>query len=250
MKAIDPAALEDVGFWVLPIKEPFRRLRQSPGVVTVVVLSLGVVALGGLWPGVIRALESRTDLLADAQVWRLLTYVFPHEGGWVHVVLNMLVLSAYGPQLELVVGAYRFVVAYFVSGAVGMALLFAFNPIDAERGIRSGASLAVFGVVAATLVIHLVVSGWRSLPVRFAAGTCLMLLVVGGLLGVAGHQGVIEPGWHGFAFGFFNHSLGMLAGAVVGLAYGVRWKWMLAAATLALTVTAAIGLGIGTTRWT
>lgn len=239
-------------FLVLPLAETPRALRRSPGVVGVIVLSLAVVALGGAWPTATRSLEATTAGLADWELWRLATYVFPHEHGWLHVAVNMTLLALFGWQLEHRVGTFRFLLIYIGSGAVGMALLFAFNPIDAERGIRSGASLAVFGVVAALATWHVLRDGRRSRAMLWAAPTCAVLLIAAGTRQVRGKEGIIEPGLTGFAFGFLSHALGMVAGVLLALAVvhppSTRTTRIVGAGVALFALIA--GLQIGAGRWT
>jgi membrane associated rhomboid family serine protease len=237
-------------FLALPITETPAQLRRSPGTSSIIVLSLAVVALGGIWPSVTRALECTSKGLREGELWRLITYVFPHEGGWQHVVVNMAVLALFGWQYERRVGSRRLVAVYLGCGAVGMALLSAWNPIDAERGLRSGASLAVFGIVAALTVWHVTDGGWRAPAIPWATGTCLALLVAGGVLAIGGHAGVIEPGLHGFVFGFLNHGLGMVAGLALGVVAVTTVRRSVRCATAASTALVALAaLGVGLARW-
>jgi hypothetical protein len=71
-----------------------------------------------------------------------------------------------------------------------MALLTAANPIDAARGLRGGASLAVFGALA---TVNGVRDGVRSAAMVWAIPTCVVLLIVAGLLSVRGRGDVIAP---------------------------------------------------------
>lgn len=238
-------------FLILPLTETPRELRRAPGVVAIIVVSLAVVALGGAWPAVTRSLEATTGGLAAWELWRFATYVFPHEHGWLHVAANMTVLGLFGWQLERRVGTARFLLIYVGSGAVGMALLFACNPIDAERGIRSGASLAVFGVVAALATWHAIRGGWRSPAMLWSVPTCAVLLIAAGVRQIRGKEGIIEPGINGFAFGFLNHALGMVAGVLLALAVirppSTRPTRVVGAGVALFTLIASLQIGAG--RW-
>ena len=238
-------------FLVIPLRETPTKLRHAPGSMAVIVASLVVVALAGPWPSVARSLEATTSAFADGELWRLFTYVFPHEHGWWHVLVNMGLLALFGWQYERIVGTARFLATYAGSGAVGMALLFAFRPIDADRGLRAGASLAVFGIVSALTTRHALVGGWRGPAMPWAGGTCLGVLLASGLVALDGHSGATEPGVDSFLFGFSNHALGVLAGMLLGLAVpsGARPATRLIAGALALTALLA-GMLTGLVRWT
>lgn len=244
------ARAEPEPFLVLPVVVAPAGLRRAPGTLAVIVASFVVVGLGEVWPAVTRWLQATTVGLEDFELWRLLTYVFPHEHGWIHVLVNMAVLALFGWQLERLLETLRFLIVYLGSGAIGMALLFAFNPIDAAHGIRGGASLAVFGTVAALATSHAVRSGIRSPAMRWAAPTCLVLLTAAGLRHLNGKDDLIDPGLDGFLFGFLNHALGMVAGVLLGISvprHGSR-RARLMAGGVALVVFVA-GLGVGRARW-
>lgn len=244
------APAEPDPFLVLPVVETPASLRRAPGVLAVIVASFAVVGLGEVWPMVTGWLQATTADLSDGELWRLLTYVFPHEHGWLHVLVNMAVLALFGWQLEHLVGTTRFLIVYFGSGAIGMALLFAFNPIDAAHGLRGGASLAVFGTVAALATSHAVRSGIWSPAMRWASPTCLVLLSAAGLRHVNGKDGLIDPGLDGFLFGFLNHALGVVAGVLLGVAvpwHASRTTRVAAGAVALVAVVSALVVGVA--RW-
>jgi membrane associated rhomboid family serine protease len=244
------------GFRVFPAIEAIHRVPRSAGVVLIMAISFGVVALNGADLAVGRALEARTDVLAAGQYWRLVTYVLPHDGGWLHVSLNMALLGLYGWQLERIVGTARFLVVYVVSGAVGMALLFSFRSIDTTTGLTGGASLAVFAVVAATGVLYAGAEPTRRKDVIRVATTVVVLLALAGVISMArrrvGESGAAVPtGFNGVVFGVVNHSLGVIGGLLVGgtlLRRGPRHdKKRAVAIVLTVTITAA-ALATGTLR--
>ena len=87
-------------------------------------------------------------LVADGDLWRLVTYSFVHSG-IIHIGFNMLILWQLGTMLEPAIGRLQFGVIYFVSvlsGALGALLL--------EPNVGTvGASGGVFGLMAAAVVI-------------------------------------------------------------------------------------------------
>jgi membrane associated rhomboid family serine protease len=94
---------------------------------------------GGLWlPGV-----------SDGAWWQPLTSMFAHTEV-LHIGFNMLALWVLGPQLEHVLGRLRFTALYLLSGLVGSAAVYLLSP---EFTPTLGASGAVFGLMAALLVI-------------------------------------------------------------------------------------------------
>jgi membrane associated rhomboid family serine protease len=76
----------------------------------------------------------------------LFTYVFAH-GGWWHVLPNMTALWVFGAIAERVMGTWRFVAGYFLSGAVG-AFSYALVVPNSTKPL-AGASLAIAGIVGA-----------------------------------------------------------------------------------------------------
>ena len=54
-------------------------------------------------------------LIQQGQVWRLLTPIFMHFGGF-HIIFNMLALAAFGQRVELAKGSTRFLVFVVLTG--------------------------------------------------------------------------------------------------------------------------------------
>ena len=179
-------------------------------------LSTLVVALDGIWPAVSDSLQVTDVSLHRHEYWRLFTYVFPQENGWAHLAVNMFTLFLYGWQLERVVGARRFLVAYFGTGAAGMLLLSTLRPINATTGLRSGASLATFGVVAAIAATYVIRKRKLDGTVGSIVVVCLALLGFAALITSRGTPGVVSAGLDGAVYGAVNHSFGLAAGLLVG----------------------------------
>lgn len=55
--------------------------------------------------------------LTEGRYWTLLTSVFSHNMIW-HILINMLVLSSFGPILERVLGSRRFLRFYLAAGII------------------------------------------------------------------------------------------------------------------------------------
>ncbi|MEO6511111.1 MAG: rhomboid family intramembrane serine protease [Nocardioides sp.] len=93
--------------------------------------------------------------VADGAYWQLLSSGFLHEQIW-HIGFNMLALWVLGPQLELAIGRTRFIALYFLSLFAGSALVLWAAPANSST---LGASGAVFGLMAALLVLAFKVGG-------------------------------------------------------------------------------------------
>lgn len=90
-------------------------------------------------------------LVADGDVWRLLSSGFIHIGP-IHLLVNMFALYIIGRDVELVLGRSRYLAVYFLSLLGGSASVLLFeNPLAAT----AGASGAVFGLLGAQAVILL-----------------------------------------------------------------------------------------------
>ncbi len=85
--------------------------------------------------------------IGHGQIWRLVTYLFLHDpySPW-HVIFNMYGLWVFGVEIEKTWGTKRFVIFYFLSGAVaGLFSIFFWNSVIIGA---SGAILALLTVYA------------------------------------------------------------------------------------------------------
>jgi membrane associated rhomboid family serine protease len=146
-----------------------------PGVVTLGLIGLNVLvflmisATGGgdgwLLPnlalipvGAVYLVDGQPTLvegISDGAVWQLLTAMFTHVQLW-HIGFNMLALYILGPQLELLLGRLRFAALYLFSGLVGSAVVYW---LAAPFSVTVGASGAIFGLMAALLIVAIRVRG-------------------------------------------------------------------------------------------
>ena len=131
---------------------------------------------------------------APFQPWRLVTAMLVH-GGILHLALNMLALWMIGRQLEPMLGRWRFLTLYVLSGVGGSALFGILSPGSATVG----ASGAVFGLFGALLVIGLHI------------GANMTGLFV--LLGINLVIGFVP----GFGIAWQAHIGGAIVGALIGL---------------------------------
>jgi len=131
-----------------------------------------------------------------------ITYQFLH-GGWMHLGINMLMLAAFGPPIERLLGVPRFVLFYLVCGVVAGLVHVLVYPGSPDPVV--GASGSISGVFGAVLMLMRYVGSLTSLlPV---AAIWIGLNVFFGLFGGA-------PGAAGESIAWVAH----IAGFVFGLA--------------------------------
>lgn len=94
---------------------------------------------------------------ASFEPWRMLTSIFTHSTGSVfHILFNMYALWLFGRNLERLIGSVSFAALYFLAGLGGSVgvLLWGYTSTDALVTPTVGASGAIFGVLAATVVAY------------------------------------------------------------------------------------------------
>jgi membrane associated rhomboid family serine protease len=138
------------------------------------------------------------DLLS--QVLAPITYQFLH-GGWLHLVINMVTLAAFGAPVERLLGVRRFILFYLSAGVVAGFVHVLLFPQSTDPVI--GASGAVSGVFGAVLMLMRYVGSLTSLlPV---AGIWIALNVFfgifGGMPGAGGEQIAWAAHIGGFVYG-------------------------------------------------
>ena len=142
---------------------------------------------------------------------QVVSSMFLH-GGWAHLLFNMLFLFVFGCAVEDLVGWWRFLLIYFISGWLGTA---AFVVTASGTALLIGASGAISGILGAHLVLlprNQVTVLWWIVPHPFyvrlvtmpawlvvgvwVAGQILFMLISGGESGVAyaAHLGGIAAG--------------------------------------------------------
>jgi membrane associated rhomboid family serine protease len=178
-----------------------------PGVVSLILGLLNVVAFvvtvatapGGLSGNTGSRLFDELELVpirvaVDGEYWRLLGSAFLHIG-LLHLAGNLLALAIVGPALERVFGWWRFLAIYLVSALGGSVAVYLFG---SPFGAVAGASGAIYGLFAATLIVvrklgldarFMVLAVALNFAVSFAPGISLLGhlggFVTGGLLTLA-----------------------------------------------------------------
>ncbi len=94
---------------------------------------------------------SNYAVVAGGQWWRLFTAQFLHIG-IMHLVSNAVIIYYMGMYMEPILGHWRFLAVYLLSGVGGNLLSLAFG---SDRAISAGASTALFGLFGAMTAIGL-----------------------------------------------------------------------------------------------
>ncbi len=140
----------------------------------------------------------------------LVTSMFLH-GGWLHLIGNMLFLWVFGDNVEDAMGHRRFVVFYFLCGAIAGLAHAGSDPASTIPTV--GASGAVAGVLGAYFVLHPRVGVWGllfgiipiRLPTVIVLGSWIGLEVLNALTSSARDAGIA----------WWAHIGGFLAGAAL-----------------------------------
>jgi membrane associated rhomboid family serine protease len=177
------------------------------GVVTLILGVLNVVAFvvtvatapGGLAANTGSKLFDELELVplrvaVEGEYWRLVGSAFLHIG-LLHLAGNMLSLAIVGPALERVFGWWRYLSIYLVAALGGSVAVYLFG---SPYGAVAGASGAIYGLFAATLIVirklgldarFMVLVVALNFGVSFAPGISLLGhvggFVAGGLLTLA-----------------------------------------------------------------
>ena len=138
--------------------------------------------------------------------WTLLTSMFMH-GGFLHMLVNSIVLLSFGPALELRIGRRQFLYVFLGSGILAAAAQLLVIPPDVVILGASGAILGVMGALTA-LAPRTPVLLFFIIPMPLWVATA-GFGVLSALLALTGYGGSIAHTAH-------------LTGIIVGLAYGYR----------------------------
>ncbi len=97
------------------------------------------------------------SLPENFEPWRIVTSVFTHSPSSIfHILFNMYALFLFGRNLEQMLGRGLYASLYLLAGVGGSLAvqLWGYTSVDALRTPTVGASGAIFGVLAATLVVY------------------------------------------------------------------------------------------------
>ena len=173
----------------------FAMLDQK-GTVVLIAVSVAIWLLDRLSGGFLSQWLAYNSALLPTQPWRIVTVLFVHSGVF-HILFNMWALFIFGRMLENMLGTWRFLALYFISGIAGSMLVTFLAP----GTWVVGASGAIFGLFAAFFVLQ------RSL-----GNNAVQLLVIIGLNLVIGFLPGTNISWQA-------HVGGVLAGFVTGFVF-------------------------------
>jgi membrane associated rhomboid family serine protease len=139
------------------------------------------------------------------QPWRMVTSLFVHSGLF-HILFNMWAVFIFGRMLENMLGSWRFLALYFLSGLGGSMAVTLLAPTTSVVG----ASGAIFGLFAAFFVLQ------RSL-----GSNAVSLLVIMGLNLVIGFLPGTNISWQAHVGGI---AVGFLTGYVFSKTRNVRQR--------------------------
>ena len=138
--------------------------------------------------------------ISRGEYWRLITPIFMHIG-FFHLVSNTIALIIFGPIMEKVLGSYKFLIIYLITGVWGNIASFL-----SSYAIGAGASGALFGL---------------------AGSYAAYLYINRGNLGDWGREALIGLGWivginliFGFTMNGIDNSAhlgGLVSGWVIGI---------------------------------
>nr|WP_241661164.1 rhomboid family intramembrane serine protease [Thermomonospora catenispora] len=157
--------------------------------------------------------------VVDGEFHRLITAAFLHSppsGSFsiTHILFNMWALWVLGPQLEQVLGRWRFTALYLLSALGGSVLLYLVNP----TGVAVGASGAIFGLFGAYFVVAKRMNAPTGGIVTLLALNLVITFTVSGI-SWEGHIGGLVVGsllTAAFAFAPRNNRTALHVAAVAG----------------------------------
>ncbi len=152
------------------------------------------LATGGVNGPVTAALLFNPSLVA-AEPWRLVTTMLVH-GGILHIGFNMWAVWIFGQILERMLGSWRFVALYVISGIVGSMAV----TLIAPQTSVIGASGAIFGLFACFFVLQHSLGGNAVQILVVIALNLVIGFIVPGIAWQAHVGGIVGGFLTGFIF--------------------------------------------------
>jgi membrane associated rhomboid family serine protease len=164
--------------------------------------------------------------VAGGQYYRLLTSAFTSPGtslgglGFLDIAFNMWALIVVGPELERLLGRWRFLGVYLLSAIGGSVLYYYMAPY----GLAAGASGAIFGLFGAWFVV--------ARRLRLDTRGIVLLIVINLVFSFVYRS---EIAWQ-------DHVGGLVVGAIITIAYAYAPRQNRTAYQVAATVAVAAAL--------
>lgn len=217
---------------MIPLSDADRRPVQFPLVTVIIIAANSAVFLLELLKGrhfILSLAYIPANIVRGKDLLTIVTAMFVHAG-WFHILGNMVYFWAFAPEIEDVMGRWRFAVFYLAGGLVASFVQIGVNPSSTLPNLgASGAIAAVMGAFLITFpkdrIRTIVLLGFfviiPFIPAMILVGIWFLLQLfseVGSL--VAGQTSGIAHMAHigGFVFGLlvariFERPRGRTAGA-------------------------------------
>lgn len=142
------------------------RTRSAGRFKNIPVITIVLIALNLLYFIVLATQGSTTDasfmthmggnygpyIFKDFEIWRLFTSMFMHFG-ISHLISNMVYLGIVGYSLENLIGRWKYLLIYMISGIGGGLISAAYYYLTDSNTLSVGASGAIYGLVGVTCYI-------------------------------------------------------------------------------------------------
>jgi rhomboid protease GluP len=183
-------AITILAVYILSIKNFSRKRAPSPNLpslATKLLIAINVavfiyqVSRGATNDGVefVQMGAAYSPFLAEGQWWRIFTAQFLHWGA-AHLAFNMLGLWILGRTVEAMVGFWRYIGLYLISGAGGMLIAWGVAELtpDSHPIILLGASASVLGLVGTQAAVSLLAYRYTGSVVAKAQLNAMTQIVI------------------------------------------------------------------------
>jgi rhomboid protease GluP len=179
------------------------RPRFIPWLTIVVFVVCGAfTAAQFFYPQLIPALRRQPSMFNALELWRLVTSLLVHDGGWTQIAGNFISLAVIGTLAEWVTSRWLWLLAFFAGGLSGNIIGYFWQPYGAGNSI---AFYGLLGLLAAWLLSHPVRNprvryGLPIIVAALAFVLCMMQdihgppLLFGLLIGLAAYRTVGKTG--------------------------------------------------------
>ncbi|HEY4201782.1 MAG TPA: rhomboid family intramembrane serine protease [Devosiaceae bacterium] len=103
------------------------------------------------YPQLIPALQRQPSMFNQFELWRLVTSLLVHDGGWPQIAGNFISLFVIGTLAEWLVNRWLWLLAFFAGGISGNIIGYFWQPYGAGNSI---AFYGLLGLLAAWLLSH------------------------------------------------------------------------------------------------